>query len=75
MAMLPEVFKQTERTRRWWVSLPITVAFIVLVAAFSYVSSLDTATWEPYGIGGFIATITLGLTIYRMFLRGDGDQD
>ena len=42
---------------------------IVFIAAFVAVSQMDT-TWESYGLGGFIAVLTLIVSVYRLFFQG-----
>ena len=54
-----------ENTVRWAMVLLSIVAFIV-IAAFSFTVYWDAATWEPYGVGGFIAFWPLALAIYRL---------
>ncbi len=64
-----EVVLEKEKTFRWWIALPSTVVAIVLIAAFVAVSQMDT-TWESYGLGGFIAVLTLTVSVYRLFFHG-----
>lgn len=69
IAIASSVFEEKEKTYRWWIAFPSTVVAIVLIAAFVAVSQMDT-TWESYGLGGFIAVLTLIISVYRLFFQG-----
>lgn len=74
ISIAPELLREKEKTYRWWIALPSTVVTIVLIAAFVAVSQMDT-TWESYGLGGFIATLTLIVSVYRLFFHGRKSDD
>ena len=57
-----------ENTLRWAMAL-ITFIAVIAIAAFSFTVYWEAATWEPYGVGGFLAFWPIALTIYRLLLR------
>ena len=52
----------------------VLIGFIaaIAIAAFSFTVYWDAATWESYGVGGFIAFWPAALAIYRLLSRKRG---
>ena len=72
--LLHEHLQEKEKTYRWWIALPTTVVSLFLIAAFIAVVAMDT-TWEPYGVGGFIASMSVILGDYRLFFYNRSRHD
>ena len=72
--LLHEQLREKEKTYRWWVALPTAVVTLLLIAVFIAVVAMDT-TWEPYGVGGFIAAMSFVLGVYRLFFHNRSRLD